>query len=196
MEHEAGQLMLRELEPDERLLWAGRPGQGLRVRRGDRFMIPFSLMWGGLVIFAVYDAFAEGAPLFSRFWGVPFTLLGLHLIVGRFLWDAWRRRHTFYGVTDRRILIRSGARFRTTTSIDLRTLPGLTLAERVSGAGDVVLDTSDASHVGCGGLVPKGSKIPAMLEFLLDARNVYDIIRRARAASFNAFETGRRPERS
>jgi len=41
------------------------------------------------------------------------------------------------------------------------------------------LGASDAGRVAIGGLVPRGSTVPPMLEFVQDARHVYDIIRTA-----------------
>ena len=82
-------------------------------------------------------------------------------------------------MTNRRILILTCGRSRNSTSLALGTLPGITLAERRDGIGDIVLAAGDASHVGAGGLVPRGSVVPPMLELIPQAKNVYDIIRRA-----------------
>jgi hypothetical protein len=175
---DAEQLLRRHLHHDERLLWAGKPAAGLRLRRGDRFMIPFSLMWTGFFVFWEASAL-RGGPLFFRLWGVPFLLLGADMTVGRFFRDARRRAHTYYGVTDRRIFIISGAHRQRATTFPLQTLPALTLAEHSAGSGDVILAASDAAHVAAGGWVPKGSEVPPMLEFLSDARHVYHVILQA-----------------
>jgi hypothetical protein len=63
------------------------------------------------------------------------------MVAGRFVWDARRRAKTFYGVTDRHILIVYGVASKKTTMLALKSLPGLTLDERYNGDGDVVLDT-------------------------------------------------------
>src|SRR5436853_5210270 len=105
MEDDAKQLLLPELEAGEQLLWAGQPRRGICFREADMFMIPFSLLWAGFAVFWEVEAFRDSAPYFFRFWGIPFILAGADLVVGRFVWDTWRRARTFYGVTDHRVLI-------------------------------------------------------------------------------------------
>lgn len=45
MDGNAALLLSKELASGERLLWSGRPQQGVVVRRTDVFLIPFSLLW-------------------------------------------------------------------------------------------------------------------------------------------------------
>jgi hypothetical protein len=49
-----------------------------------------------------------GVPLFFALWGIPFILVGSHLIFGRFLVDAKQRAKTTYGLTGERVVIVSG----------------------------------------------------------------------------------------
>ena len=48
---EATREIERRLESGERLIWSGAPREGLALRRGDLFMVPFSLVWGAFAIF-------------------------------------------------------------------------------------------------------------------------------------------------
>ena len=122
----------------ERILWSGRPAQGLRFTSRDVFLIPFSLMWGGFAIFwesAVLTK--EQTPGFFALWGIPFILIGVYFIVGRFLLDAWVRGGMFYAVTNKRILISRSGPFSKLTALSLDRLPDASLSESSGGRGTI-----------------------------------------------------------
>jgi hypothetical protein len=97
----ARQEIVLELSGGERLLWSGRPRQGILFRSSDITQIPFALFWTG---FALYweSLMAPSGQLFMILWGVPFIVVGLHILIGRFVWDRWVRSKTYYGLTDHR----------------------------------------------------------------------------------------------
>ena len=86
-------------------------------------MIPFSLMWGGFSFFWEYEAVKSGGPLFFDLWGVPFLLVGLYMIVGRFFYEAMLRSRTYYGLTNQRVIIISGLLSQTVKSLQVKPLP-------------------------------------------------------------------------
>jgi hypothetical protein len=85
----------------ETVRWSGAPCGGLILRASDAAAIPFTLLWCGFAIFWETSVVREGAPLFMVIWGVPFVLVGLYAVAGRFVWDAYVRARTRYAVTDR-----------------------------------------------------------------------------------------------
>jgi hypothetical protein len=92
--------------------WAGIPNPEIIFHSDDWVAIPFSLVWGGLMIFWEAGALGTSAncsktgngDVFMILWGIPFVLCGQYLIWGRFFHDAWLKRRTFYAVTNRRVL--------------------------------------------------------------------------------------------
>src|SRR5262252_3937643 len=145
MRSESGELSIadarhalqRELGPQEKLLWASQPRQGILLRSSDALLIPFSLVWAGFAVFWEASVVRTGAPFFFTLWGVPFVLVGIYIVLGRFFVDARQRRHTVYGVTNQRIVIVAGLFGRSVQSLALNALPGLSLNERASGQGTI-----------------------------------------------------------
>jgi hypothetical protein len=143
-----------ELGRDEQLLWSGTPAQGLRFHRSDLLLVPFSLMWGGFAF--VWEAgvlYAAGVRLsttppyitgsdfnFMTIWGIPFCLIGLYLIFGRFFVDAAARAKTAYAVTDRRIIITRGT---SVQSLTLNNLPQIELKTGANGRGSIIFGPSN-----------------------------------------------------
>ena len=129
------------LDSGESLIWSGSPRHGLTLRPNDAYAIPFSLLWGGFAIFWEINVLRTTGPNagFMSIWGIPFVLVGLYLIVGRFFADAYVRARTFYGLTDRRAIIISGVFSRAITSLPLRTLTDISLEERPDRSGTILL---------------------------------------------------------
>ena len=176
----------RLLTNRERILWSGRPKQGLMLRSSDAALIPFSLMWGGFAIFWETTAVMSGAPFFFRLWGIPFVLVGLYLIAGRFFADAWERGKTVYVITNERVLIVGGLLKRTVTSLELRTLPEMSLS--LAGDDKGTLTFGSGSNAGWGRFRfgnQTSPPPPPQFEAIPDAAKVMACIRDAQAALLN-----------
>ena len=173
------------MDSGESLIWSGTPRQGLLLRPGDVFMIPFSLLWGGFAIFWELEVLQSNAPRFFALWGVPFVLLGLYLIVGRFFVDARIRAKTFYGLTDHRAIIISGLFSRTKTSLPLRTLTDISLQERSDGSGTIRLGRPQPYSAWSSGVRWPGMSqySTPTFEMIPDAKRVHDQLLEAQRAS-------------
>lgn len=170
-----------ELAPDEQLLWFGQPRQGITLRPTDALLIPFTLLWGGFAIFWEASVISSGAPAFFALWGIPFVLVGLYMIFGRFGVDAQQRANTVYGVTNERVVIVSGLLSRQTKSLNLGSLAEISLAERSNGIGTITFGSLPFWHWMYGGIAwpGMGNQMVPQFELISEARVVYDLIRKA-----------------
>ncbi len=172
----------RELTAAERLLWAGQPRQGIVLRPSDTFMIPFSLLWGGFALFWEATVILGDAPWFFVLWGIPFVLMGLYLIVGRFPWDARRRSRTLYGLSDQRAIILSGGTSRKVTSLNLRILSDISLTEKSDGTGTIAFGpTHPLAWWWSGTTWPGAPQGPPSFEMIRDAKHVYGLVQQAQS---------------
>ncbi|MEP0913090.1 PH domain-containing protein [Leptolyngbya sp. GB1-A1] len=155
------------------------PRQGLILRAEDVYLIPFSLLWGGFVIFWEVSVLSTDAPFFFKLWGVPFVLVGLYIMVGRFFADARQRGKTYYGVTNERVIIVSGLLSRKVKSLNLRTLIDISLDEKSDGSGTITFGATNPMSWWSGGMsFPRWGPQPTpSFELIREARKVYEIIR-------------------
>jgi hypothetical protein len=137
-------VIVSELQPREKVLWTGRPAQGIRLRPADTLLIPFSLLWGGFAIFWEWKVLTQSGTSYLPFVGVLFVLIGLYLIFGRFYYAAWQRARTRYALTSERAIIVCG---RETRSLYLRQLESVTLLEGRNSVGSVILGEYSARHI-------------------------------------------------
>jgi len=181
MNFDATQLIQSMLEPRERLLWVGQPAQGIKLRGSDIFMIPFSFLWGGFAIFWEYSVIEKGAPFFFMLFGVPFVLVGLYIMFGRFYVEAKQRAKTFYGVTNERVIIVSDLFRKKVKSINLRTLTDISLSESSNGNGSISFGHSSPFASMFGGMYWPGLEqyMGPRFDLVNNAKQVYQQIRDA-----------------
>jgi hypothetical protein len=127
----------RQLLDGERILWSGRPAQGLLLQPIDTYLIPFSLLWCGFAVFWNLTAWRSGAPVFFQVWGLPFLAVGAYFVIGRFIHDAFLRRRQIYAVTNRRVLALTEGRSVRLRSFDIDQLPTVDMRERPDGSGTI-----------------------------------------------------------
>lgn len=187
-----------ELLAGEAVLWSGQPLRSVVFHHNDWYAIPFSLLWGGFAIFwesGVTGHFSfgnakDGFSAFMALWGVPFIVVGQYMIWGRFLYTTWKKRHTYYAVTTRRVLVVTAGTSRKIVSGYLRTLDSVSLTTRQDGVGTLEFSPEPErpnsfwnSRRNRGG--PQLDIDLSRLAFydIPDARSVYGVIQRERNAA-------------
>jgi hypothetical protein len=148
--------LLVEVEPGERLLWAGRPGTA-RFALMTLPIFGFGLVWTAFSIFWMWLAFRgamAGAggdlvryifPLF----GLPFVVIGFGMLGSPF-WATRRARKTTYALTDRRLIfIEVGLTGAVRTmSLQGHELGPIERVERKDGSGDLSFSRFNDSRNG------------------------------------------------
>ena len=183
MNYELEQRVRTDLSAGEKLLWSGQPAGGVRFRAADILMIPFSLLWGGFAVFWETMVLRQGAPGFMAMWGIPFVLMGVYIVVGRFFVDAAVRARTYYALTNQRVVILSGLWSRELKSLWLRNLPEIVLREGMGALGTIEFGTSAMPM----GQWFRGTSWPGMsryqppsFDLIENPGNVYNLIRSAK----------------
>ncbi len=142
-----GDSLRQELTGGEEVLWEGRPVRLFFIFIGSPvglFVAGFSLLWlllGLLLFFSIWIVPPEDeAPhLAIQVLSLVFFLVACYFAFGRYLLAAQEWRHTSYMLTNRRVLLSTGAVGKGTTSVELaslRELHGIVLAP---GLGDIYL---------------------------------------------------------
>jgi hypothetical protein len=181
------------LDSGEKLLWAGRPAQGIVLTRLDGYLIAF---------FAVWLYAGHSLPPHLLFTAIGFVICFLS---GLQFACVWYRSRLIYGVTDRRAIILSGmpsfltwtktptgcVRYRSVQSIYFSSLITLKLEERRDRSGTIYFGEDFDSRYHNPEFNPRDGGTQFFR--IADAKRVFTILqeaiqrqRRQRSRSFDA----------
>lgn len=168
------------LQKGEKLVWAGVPKRGIQFRSEDAYMVPFSLFWCGFIYFWLHSALHSRAPLWFILFATPFVLVGIYLLFGRLLWEAWERARTRYVLTNQRAIIVTHLFSRRVRSVFLHRLEDTSLTLRQDGSGTITLGPPQPTYTfwsdGGRGTSDERRFTPPKFEFIDDAQRVYDLL--------------------
>jgi hypothetical protein len=167
------QKLQRYLSANEKLLWVGRPGQGIRFEKGDIFQTVFAIFWLGFVLWTPLKNWSElNYTMFSHGFLLPFVAIGFYMLIGRFFYDAYVRSRQVYGLTSLRLMVAVGDQC---TSSALNNLPQLTLSYHLQGWGTI--NFSPTIKDGEGG-TSSGPASGTSFKLIKDAQLVFEMITR------------------
>ena len=150
-----------EFRPDllegEEILWTGRPEPSVVLAGADVAVIPVTIWLGSLAIYAgtsllrrLPGASAPSEILVPLVGGIPFLLVGFYLALGRFIFKVWRKKRTYYAVTNLRVLALTKIRGRRLMALYLEEIPALNKSVRPDGIGTVFFARSPFIASWCG----------------------------------------------
>lgn len=190
----AGQNAVREeLLSGESIEWTGRPDPSVIFCKSDVLLIPFSILWGGFAIFwelavcGMLFGIEHGGPLalFAIF-GLPFVLIGLYFMFGRFFYKSWKKKRTYYAVTNKRVVIVTyGIRAKDVQANFIRDIPTINKSVGANGVGTLVFGNSNRSYWDYANtrMELMGSRLgppPPAFYDIHDANTVYELVNRLR----------------
>jgi hypothetical protein len=74
--------------------------------------VPFSLVWLGIALLWETGVQSSGAPGAFRLAGLPFVVVGVYLVAGRFVTRWFSKRRTIYGITGDRVIVQAASSFK------------------------------------------------------------------------------------
>jgi hypothetical protein len=176
----------RHLSPGERIEWVGRPDPAKHFTRGDVFLVPFSIMWGGFAIVWETLAIGNGDGVFFALWGPPVHRARPLLRVRAVRRQGNRKRRTIYAVTNRRVLtIVRGRRGESVEAMYLRSIPSVSTSAASNGRGSVLFGSTASWYANSGmELFTRGQTADTGIGFydIEDAPGVADLVERLRDA--------------
>lgn len=178
------------LRADEKVLWKGRPQQGIRFTGRDVFLVPFTLLWSSFALMAFWNMPIGEFGLPFVLFPLIFLLAGAYFTVGRFIHDAWARSNIEYALTDRRVLILNGWPGGDLTALDIVRIDRVGLKARSGERGDITFGEEPSmfafsrSFRGSFGLWVPSLDGTARFQGIENARRIFDQVEtiRARAA--------------
>jgi len=129
-----------ELVAGEQVLWSGQPVRAFFCKR-DILELPFGIFWLAFSIFWMWGASGHfnnpknKGPAWFPLFGIPFVLIGVYLVFGKFFYRSWKRTRTYFAVTNKRVLVVTDAPRKTTISAYLEALPAITKSIGRNGVG-------------------------------------------------------------
>lgn len=122
---------------DEQILWKGKPGKGNIFSGRDIVMLPFSIMWLSFCLVWEYTAIKSGSSIFFMLWGLPFIGVGIYMLFGGFIRKARLKNKTYYVITNKKIIIKSGNNIELYNGKDL---PPMRIKLHKNGSGTITFN--------------------------------------------------------
>lgn len=170
------------LDDGERILWQGRPDGAITLRAQNLIVMVFGLVFAGFALFWMIMASQTGG-LFWMFGLVHFSV-GAGIVFGAVGWNAFRRRRSWYTLTDRRAFV----------ATDLPLMGRRLKSYPITADTVLVFEDGPLATVNFASATRRGKsgtyQVPVGFERIAEGREVYRMMRdiQARAQTAGATE--------
>ncbi|MEM3700746.1 MAG: PH domain-containing protein [Candidatus Bathyarchaeia archaeon] len=143
----------RHLQPDEKVLWSGKPVFIPFIFSGLIVVPVIGIVWLIFAMFFVLSAISMRAPMFPFILFSLFVILmGLGIILGPVFVEFLRYRNTEYMITNQRIIAQTGAIGIDTRFVELNRIQEVYVTvswlDKIYGTGSIVAVTAGYVPVG------------------------------------------------
>jgi hypothetical protein len=104
-------------------------------------LLLFGLFWLGITVPFEYFAI-ESSDLFVMLFLLPFVLIGLYLLFGSFIYKNYKKKRTYYAVTNQRVLILINSFNKKVESKLISQIPVLSKTTNKDGIGTIQFDNT------------------------------------------------------
>jgi hypothetical protein len=136
-----------ELLKDEKILWIGKPETKFILKNQDIILALFGLLCTGCGLL-ILSGFITSEDQSSTSFSMVFILVGLYLLFGRFIFNNYEKKSTFYAVTNQRVLIITNLDTKNVQSKLINQIPVLIKNVRKDGIGTIEFDNYQYSTSG------------------------------------------------
>ncbi len=154
-------------------MWTDRPATSIIFQSSDWFVVPFSVFWLGSYLTHFGDFSSQNFSWSSvTFFDMMFISVGLYFLVGRFIHDIIKRKATYYALTNKKLLIKSGIGSSHLQSIYLNSLASIQIQEKSNGKGTLSFNSLQS---------PARNEAVPNFEGIDKVKSVYDLIQQSQA---------------
>lgn len=127
------------LQPKERILWTGRPYDGIVIQGADILITAIALVFMVFMLIGVGDAIIHGKFEGSLLVVILVFMVPCYFAFGRLFVNAWLRSKWLYAITSERAITIVGVDARSVRSVYLAKIAETMLIEKRNGWGTIVL---------------------------------------------------------
>lgn len=148
MNAELVEVFKEDMLPGEHIVWVEKPKSGFRLNFSDFWFIPLGLFAITFMMFLLMNKEEISTPFVLDYLVIPIIAAFAFMLLRRVFGDwLFMRNNTFYAITNKRVIIKSGMFKRELSSINYDSIDSVTFWENGKGYGYVKVYAKNFSRI-------------------------------------------------